>query len=76
MISDKLEEDPESEAGKMLALAIEVLSLLLTELNEEQEGADEQLVWARSFTSSFSSGRYILHRYLLEVYEKGILCTL
>jgi hypothetical protein len=41
----------------MLAAAIEIFSLLLAELQVDQEGAEQQLVWAKSFTSSFASGR-------------------
>jgi hypothetical protein len=34
-----------------------MFSLLLEELKDDQPGAEQQLAWARSYTSSFTSGR-------------------
>jgi hypothetical protein len=55
--SEWLEEERGSETVRMLGAAIQVLSLLLEELKDDQPGAEQQLAWARSYTSSFTSGR-------------------
>ncbi len=64
--SEWLEEERGSETVRMLGAAIQVYNLLMEELRDDQPGAEQQLAWARSYTSSFTSGRLEVLSLLLE----------